>query len=89
VLSGITYPLSVNLNGERYISTSGGMGSPNSVANQPDALIFYIADTDIIEKLGPYVVAHPNEDVDVPVLKRWREENGFQRCTYHRKRRVG
>jgi fumarate reductase flavoprotein subunit len=76
--AAIEIPVCVNLNGERWLGEEKGMGynpKPDSLANQPNASVYYIADSNMLEKMGDYIDHHDGEVLqgNYPVGK-WREE---------------
>lgn len=77
----------INLNGERWNNEgpSRGGGRPGfdrtsvtPLAKQPGGGMFAIADQPITEMAAARAIANPNEDLDVPILKRWKEEIAFE-----------
>ena len=76
--ASIEIPVCVNLNGERWLGEEKDMGydpRPDSLANQPNASVYYIADSAMLEKMGDYI-DHGDGEVqqgNYPVGK-WRDE---------------
>jgi len=76
--ASIELPMCVNLNGERWMGAERDMGydpRPDSLANQPNASVYFIADHDMVEKMGDYIDHNDGEVLlgNYPVGK-WRDE---------------
>jgi hypothetical protein len=68
----------VNLNGERWLELKDPNGyepRPDSLANQPNASVYFIADHDMVEKMGDYIDHNDGEVLqgNYPVGK-WRDD---------------
>jgi fumarate reductase flavoprotein subunit len=69
----------VNLNGKRWsrpASENGYHFGPDSLPGQPKAGVFAIADYPTIEMVGNAL--RPNEEIDAPIIKKWREELAWE-----------
>jgi len=71
-------PISVNLNGKRWMNEADGMYSDVSVASQPKAVAYTIADSNIIEKVGPTIAARGMDAGEKAVMKNWREDIAYE-----------
>lgn len=71
-------PISVNLNGERWMNEATGMYSNASVASQPKAVAYTIADSNIIEKVGPTIADRGMDEGEKAVMKNWREDIAYE-----------
>jgi fumarate reductase flavoprotein subunit len=71
-------PISINLNGERWMNEGTGMFSTASVASQPKAVSYTIADSDIIEKVGPTIAERGMDEGEKAVMKNWREDIAYE-----------
>jgi fumarate reductase flavoprotein subunit len=71
-------PISINLNGERWMNEATGMFSTASVASQPKAVAYTIADSDIIEKVGPTIANRGMDEGEKAVMKNWREDIAYE-----------
>jgi len=71
--------VSVNLNGERWGNEGASrMSGTLSVASQPKGVAYYIADTDIVEKIGPTVANSGMDEGEKAVMKNWREDIAYE-----------
>ena len=78
-LMGNAQMMSVNLNGERWVNEGGGgMSGDSSVASQPKAVAYYIANDEIIDKVGPTLVNNVMDEPDVEVMKKYREDIAYE-----------
>jgi len=73
----------INLNGERWYDEGGGAASifsnTISVASQPKAVAWYIANNDIIEKVGPTLVKkHALDEEDYANFSKFREDIAYE-----------
>jgi fumarate reductase flavoprotein subunit len=71
-------PISINLNGERWMNEATGMFSTASVASQPKGVAYTIADSDIIEKVGPTIANRGMDEGEKAVMKNWREDIAYE-----------
>jgi fumarate reductase flavoprotein subunit len=74
--SGIQLPMCVNLNGERWLGEKDVDYdlSPDSLANQPEASVYFIVDQDMVDKMGDYIVHNDGETLAGNYAGNWREE---------------
>jgi len=70
--------VSVNLNGERWMNEGEGIMSSASVASQPKAVAYTIADNDIIEKIGPTIANRGMDEGEKAVMRKWREDIAYE-----------
>ena len=74
--------VSVNLNGERWMKEIGGgvfAVGDSSVASQPNAVAYSIADDDILETVGSKLVDNEAIDLaDAAILKAFREDIAYE-----------
>jgi len=75
--SGIKLPMVVNLNGERWLGERDVDydTSPDSLASQPEASVYFIVNQEMVEKMGDYIDHNDGEILqgNYPAGK-WREE---------------
>jgi succinate dehydrogenase/fumarate reductase flavoprotein subunit len=80
--------LTVNMNGERWMlgddvikeirNGSGITPHADSLANQPLAGAFSIADSDMVQKVAERNIARESTPSKISILKKWREEIAFE-----------
>ena len=61
----------VNLNGKRLSNRA-------TLADEPKAVAYAIADNDVVEMLGEMRIVNYHEDADIPILKKFRDDIAYE-----------
>ncbi len=77
----IQYPevVTVSLDGQRFYDENGGLRTGyTALAKQPKGLCYAVADSDIVEITWKKALADPNEESDIPITKRLKEDIAYE-----------